>query len=81
MVVFAFAEEPGFVEGDFFGGGVFCLVEGGEEDGVFAEFLVDLVDGGGEGGAVGGGLVFEEGRGVGVGGLEPGESDGDFDGL
>lgn len=43
MVVFAFAEEPGFVKRDFFGGGVLGFIEAGEEDGILAEFVVDVV--------------------------------------
>lgn len=45
MVVFAFAEEPGFIESDFFRGGVFGFIETGEEDGIFAKFIVDVVHG------------------------------------
>ena len=43
MVVFAFAEEPGFIKSDFFGGGVLGFIEAGKEDGILAKFIVDVV--------------------------------------
>lgn len=79
MVAFAFLEEPGFVEGDFFGGFVFGLGGAGEVDGVFAEFLIHGIDGFAEGGVVL--RVLEKGE-VDVFGLfEAGEGDADFGGF
>ncbi len=52
VVVLAFLEEFDLLEGDFFVRGVFGFIESGEDDFVFAKFLVDGVDGGVEGGAL-----------------------------
>ena len=79
MVALAFLEQPGFVEGDFFGGVVFGFGGGGKEDGVFAELVVDGVDGFAEFFSFR--LRVEEGGGDEFGFSEAGERDADFGGL